>query len=220
MNRQSSNASETHSHAVMRSGQAAEPKRTSAAGRAAKRRRARKRAVRREVWQWLLTIALTAVLALGIRTFVFELVRVEGPSMEPTLQSGDMLLVTKFDYILSSPQRGDVVVCRYPDRGDTNFVKRIVGLPGDTVQIKDGYLYVNGVKYTEKFLSARMTRDYGPYTVPEGHYFVMGDNRNNSNDSRNSQVGAITRDMIIGHVTGVIWHQIPSTLDDWGLKTD
>ena len=204
MNRQSSNASETHSHAVMRCGQAAEPKRTSAAGRAAKRRRARKRAVRREVWQWLLTIALTAVLALGIRTFVFELVRVEGPSMEPTLQSGDMLLVTKFDYILSSPQRGDVVVCRYPNR-DGTFIKRIVGLPGDTVMIKSGRTYVNDELLEESFVSYPADTDYGPVLVGDGQYLVMGDNRAVSHDSRADDVGTLRLDYIIGRARSVVY---------------
>ena len=204
MNRQSSNTSETHSHAVMRGGQVAEPKRTSTAGRAAKRRRARKRAVRREVWQWLLTIALTAVLALGIRTFVFELVRVEGPSMEPTLQSGDMLLVTKFDYILSSPQRGDVVVCRYPNR-DGTFIKRIVGLPGDTVMIKSGRTYVNDELLEESFVSYPADTDYGPVLVGDGQYLVMGDNRAVSHDSRADDVGTLRLDYIIGRARSVVY---------------
>ena len=204
MNRQSSNASETHSHAVMRSGQVAESKRTSAAGRAAKRRRARKRAVRREVWQWLLTIALTAVLALGIRTFVFELVRVEGPSMEPTLQSGDMLLVTKFDYIFTSPQRGDVVVCRYPNR-DGTFIKRIVGLPGDTVMIKSGRTYVNDELLEESFVSYPADTDYGPVLVGDGQYLVMGDNRAVSHDSRADDVGTLRLDYIIGRARSVVY---------------
>ncbi len=204
MNRQSSNASGTHFHAVMRGGQVAEPKRTSTAGRAAKRRRARKRAVRREVWQWLLTIALTAVLALGIRTFVFELVRVEGPSMEPTLQSGDMLLVTKFDYILSSPQRGDVVVCRYPNR-DGTFIKRIVGLPGDTVMIKSGRTYVNDELLEESFVSYPADTDYGPVLVGDGQYLVMGDNRAVSHDSRADDVGTLRLDYIIGRARSVVY---------------
>ena len=84
----------------------------------ARRRRARKRAVRREIASWILTLVLAAVLALGVRAYVFEIVRVEGPSMEPTLQSGEMLCVTKFDYIFSAPARGDVVVCRYPAESD------------------------------------------------------------------------------------------------------
>ena len=102
------------------------------------------------------------------------------------------------DILGGEPERFDVVVCRYPDRGSTNFVKRVVGLPGDTVQISGGYLYVNGVKYTEKFLSARMYSDYGPYIVPEGHYFLMGDNRNRSSDSRDERLGAVDKRLIIG----------------------
>ena len=122
------------------------------------------------------------------------------------------------------PERFDVVVCNYPDRVNEktgarlNFVKRVVGLPGDTVAIRGGYLYVNGEKVDEKFLHERMDTDYGPYTVPEGRYLLMGDNRNNSNDSRNPKVGPVTRDMIVGKVEGVIWHNVPSTLEDWGEK--
>ena len=95
----------------------------------------------------------------------------------------------------------------YPGRGDTNFVKRVVGLPGDTIEIRDGYLYVNGDRYEEPYVddeyrSGRLNT-FGPYTVPEGEYFVMGDHRNNSNDSRSQ--GAISRDMIIGHVRTVLY---------------
>ena len=80
-----------------------------------------------------------------------------------------------------------------------------MGLPGDTVQISGGYLYVNGVKYTEKFLSARMYSDYGPYIVPEGHYFLMGDNRNNSHDSRAEDVNAIPIENVLGKARCRIW---------------
>jgi len=106
-----------------------------------------------------------------------------------------------------NPQRFDVVICRYPGRGDTNFVKRVVGLPGDTVEILDGYLYINGDKQDEPYISDeyRVGRlnTFGPYTVPEGAYFVLGDHRNNSNDSRSQ--GAISRNMIIGHVRTVLY---------------
>ena len=106
-----------------------------------------------------------------------------------------------------NPQRFDVVICRYPGRGDTNFVKRVVGLPGDQVEIRNGYLYINNEIYEEPYIqdsyrSGRLN-DYGPYTVPEDHYFVLGDHRNNSNDSRSQ--GAIPRDMIIGHVRSVLY---------------
>ena len=183
----------------------------------------------REVLEWILTLAAAIAIALPIRCFAFELVRVDGASMDRTLADGEIMLVSQFDYAAAwlclpwqdagakenavrittggNPERFDVVICRYPGRGDTNFVKRVVGLPGDTVELRDGYLYVNGVRYEEPYiLDAYRTaggRDFGPCTVPEGEYFVMGDHRNNSNDSRAQ--GTITRDMIIGHVRSVLW---------------
>ena len=100
-----------------------------------------------------------------------------------------------------------MVVCRYPGRGDTNFVKRVVGLPGDTVEVREGYLYVNGEKYGEPYIKDEYRtgrlNNFGPYEVPEGEYFVMGDHRNNSNDSR--MQGSLPRDMIIGHVRTVLY---------------
>ena len=151
--------------------------------------------------------------------------------MNGTLSNGEIMFVNKLDYASTwftlpwqderskestarvttggNPERFDVVICRYPGRGDTNFVKRVVGLPGDTVELRDGYLYVNGQRYEEPYIrdeyrtSGSRGLDYGPCTVPEGEYFVMGDHRNNSNDSRYQ--GTLTRDMIIGHVRCVLF---------------
>ncbi len=199
-----------------------------------------KKPFKQELCEWGSTLVVAFIIAVLARTFVFEPVRVDGDSMYPTLHHNEFMYVSKLDYGTSfigipftnigkyvtvggEPELFDVVVCNYPDRLDAkgvrlNFVKRVVGLPGDTVEIKGGYLYVNGVRYEEKFLHERMDRDFGPYVVEEGHYFLMGDNRNNSNDSRNAKVGPVTRDMIVGKVEGIIWHSTPSTLEDWGLK--
>ncbi len=199
-----------------------------------------KKPIQQELIEWGGTLLAALILATLVRTFIFEPVRVDGDSMYPTLHHGEFMYVSKLDYGTSfvgipftgigtyvtvggEPERFDVVVCNYPDRLDKNgarlnFVKRVVGLPGDTVEIRSGYLYVNGVKYEEKFLHERMDHNFGPYTVPEGMYFLMGDNRNNSNDSRNAKVGAVTRDMIVGKVEGVLWHTIHSTLEDAGMK--
>ena len=190
-----------------------------------------KKPAKQNAIEWIATILGAVLLVLVLKGFVGDMVIVDGNSMYPTLHHGEVMIVSKLHYgttylfnqpltLGGEPSRFDVVVCRYPDRGNTNFVKRVVGLPGDTVQISGGYLYVNGVKYTEKYLSARMYSDYGPYVVPEGQYFLMGDNRNNSNDSRSSHVGAVPRNMIIGKVEAILWHQVPSTLEDWGLKVD
>ncbi|MBQ8554989.1 MAG: signal peptidase I [Clostridia bacterium] len=188
-----------------------------------------KKTLKRELLEWVAALAAAVLITFVIRTFIFEPVRVDGDSMYPTLHHGEIMYVSKTSYGTSNifgkyvtlggnPERFDVVVCRYPDRGSTNFVKRVVGLPGDTIEIKGGYLYVNGELIPEKFLHERMNYDYGPYTVPEGNYFLMGDNRNNSNDSRSSRVGPVPRDMIVGHVEAVIWHDIPSTLEDANMK--
>ena len=183
----------------------------------------------REVLEWILAIAAALVICLPVRAFGFELMRVEGSSMEGTLSDGEIMFVSKFDYASSwlalpwqddetkesaprlvtggAPERFDVVACRYPGRGGTVFVKRVVGLPGDVVELKNGYLYVNREKYDEPYVKdeyrAGGLNDFGPVTVPEGRFFVLGDHRNNSNDSR--YVGAISRDMILGHARAVVF---------------
>lgn len=162
-----------------------------------------KKTPKQELLEWIVTIAAALAIAFVIRTFLFEPVRVEGGSMSNTLLDGEIMFVTKPEYLSGDPERFDVVICHYPDRGNTNFVKRVVGLPGDTVEIKDGYLYVNDVKYEEDYLTFRPNYTMSAYTVPEGEYFVLGDNRSNSNDSH--IIGPITRNMIIGHVRQVIW---------------
>ena len=189
----------------------------------------KKKTPAREILEWALTIAAALVIALPIRAFGFELMRVDGGSMESTLADGEIMFVSKFDYASSwlalpweddraresaprlvtggAPERFDVVACRYPGRGGTVFVKRVVGLPGDVVELRRGYLYVNGEKYDEPYVEdeyrlGRMN-EFGPFTVPDGGYFVLGDHRNSSNDSR--YVGALSRDMILGHVRTVVF---------------
>ena len=193
------------------------------------KKQVKKKSVAREILEWVLTIVAAIAIALPIRAFAFEMVRVNGESMNSTLANGEIMFVTKFDYASTwlsfpwqdneakekaarittggNPQRFDVVVCRYPGRGDTNFVKRVVGLPGDTVEVRAGYLYVNGEKYDEPYIKDEYRKgslnNFGPYEVPEGEYFVMGDHRNNSNDSR--MQGSLPRNMIIGHVRTVLY---------------
>lgn len=169
---------------------------------------------------WICTILLALIIAVAVRGFICEPVSVDGSSMWPTLFHQEIMLVNKWDYLWGSdPERFDVVICHYPGRGSTNFVKRVVGLPGDTVAIENGILYVNGEPYEEPYLLHR-SASFGPITVPEGCYFVMGDNRTNSNDSRNLlDVGAISRDMILGKVTHVVYpfdhfRAIPNGLED------
>ena len=163
----------------------------------------KKKTPKQEVIEWILTLGAALVIALLVRQFIFEPVRVDGHSMDDTLANGEVMFVTKFDYQFGGePERFDVVICHYPGRGSTNFVKRVVGLPGDVVQVSGGYLYVNGEKYAEEYLTHRPDYEFGPYQVPEGQYFVLGDNRSNSNDSH--LIGPIDRSMIKGKVRQVI----------------
>ena len=161
-----------------------------------------KKSWKKELLEWVVTLAAAVVIALVVRTLLFEPVRVDGNSMANTLVNGEVMFVTKPEYLLGEPERFDVIICRYPNRGNTNFVKRIVGLPGDVVEMNEGYLYVNGEKYEEEYLDHRADYNMKPYTVPEGMYFVLGDNRSNSNDSH--LIGPIKREMIVGHVRHVI----------------
>ena len=157
-----------------------------------------------EIISWILTIATAVVLALVIRTFLFEIYGVDGRSMTNTLQNHEKLFCTKLDYLTGEPERGDVVICHYPGRGNQAFVKRLVGLPGDTVEMKDRHLYVNGVQIADPVnMGTAPNYSMDKFTLDEDEYFVLGDNRGNSNDSHS--IGPIPRSMIIAHVRTVIW---------------
>ena len=273
----------------------------------AKQKKKEKKPLGQEILSWILTILAAVAAALVIRTVIFEPVRVDGSSMNDTLADGEIMFVTKFDYsstwlslpwqsdevkeqatrftLGGNPERFDVVICRYPGRGDLNFVKRVIGLPGDTLELNNGILFVNGEQYPETYvnddyrtgslntfdaftvpgkgdtLAIRETENgYGlflndaewnfrgmrngitvldeegkamevtanggitydgttvtsgnaeemltglakkTFTVQDDYFFVMGDHRNNSNDSRSQ--GPITRNMIVGHVRTVLF---------------
>ena len=165
-----------------------------------------KKSLGREIMEWIVTIAVAVVLAFIVRTFIFEPVRVDGSSMLNTLTDRDYMIATKFDYLLGNPQRFDIVICNYPNTDDGMYrVKRVIGLPGETVLLRDGKLYVNDEELAQDFDMGSPTENFGPYTVPENCYFVLGDNRSNSKDSRYALVGALDRSMIKGHVRAVVF---------------
>ena len=167
--------------------------------------------VKKEILSWILTLGAAVVIALVIRTFLFEPVRVDGHSMDDTLANGEIMFVTKPEYLVGEPQHGDVVICHYPGRGNTNFVKRVIGVPGDTLMFVDNVLLRNGEVVEEDYLTPSRNRNgfsMRPITLGENEYFVCGDNRDNSHDCRNLTNGipeAITRDMIVGHVRYVVY---------------
>jgi len=167
--------------------------------------------VKKEIISWVLTLGAAAIAALVIRTFLFEPIRVDGQSMCDTLQDGEIMLVTKPEYLLGDPEFGDVVICKYPGRTE-NFVKRVMGVPGDEIAILFNIVFRNGEPLEEPYLTPERNDNgfsMAPFTLGEGEYFVMGDNRDNSHDSRNyynyQTPAALTRDMIIGHVRCVLF---------------
>ncbi|KAA6453035.1 signal peptidase I [Bacillus swezeyi] len=158
------------------------------------------------LFEWVKAIVIAVALALLIRAFLFEPYLVEGTSMDPTLHDGERLFVYKTVKYIGEFKRGDIVIID-GDEKNVHYVKRLIGLPGDTVQMKDDTLYINGKKVSEPYLKAnkkeaeavgvKLTGDFGPVNVPKGKYFVMGDNRQRSMDSRNG-LGLIDKKRVAG----------------------
>jgi signal peptidase I len=169
-----------------------------------------------ELLAWFRTLVSAAVYATLIVTFGFQVARVEGQSMAPTLEDQDRLIVNKFAYRLHDPEVGDIVMLLYPEDPRKSFVKRVMGGPGDTIRIVDGRVFRNDVLQPDDYIpdEFRSHDQYGPQTVPAGYYFVMGDHRNNSSDSRTW--GQVPQKYIIGKVQ-VRWWPLDQArvFDDW-----
>lgn len=159
------------------------------------------------VREYLETLIGAVVLAFLIMTFVARTFTVEGPSMRPTLEDGQRLLVDRLTYRFREPQRGEIIVFRYPANPSQHFIKRIIGVPGDEIYITRGTVFVNGEPLDEPYINGRMLtfRTYGPIIVEPDSYFVLGDNRNNSEDSRDPRVGLVPRENIVGRALWRYW---------------
>ena len=175
--------------------------------------------------EYIEAIILAVVIALFIRTFVIQAYKIPSGSMKPTLLIGDHILVSKFNYGIKlpflrttlipvgAPQRGDIVVFIYPEDRSKDFIKRLIGVPGDTIEIRNKKIFINGLPYSDKhgvyvdnFIipGAVQPRDnFGPVTVPEGSLFVMGDNRDESYDSR--FWGFVSNKDVLGKALIIYW---------------
>jgi signal peptidase I len=158
-----------------------------------------------EAWEWIKSLVVALVLALLIRQFAFAIFMVEGQSMEHTLHDKERLVVNKIVYRLHTPEYGDVVVFKYPADPSKDFIKRVIGKPGDTIEIRDYKVFRNGEELDEPYIAEPTTPNNQTYKVPEGTVFVMGDNRNYSKDSRDVSVGYVKFDEIIGRAEFVWW---------------
>lgn len=158
---------------------------------------------------------IVAATVIFFMMYVASFVTVSGDSMYPTLEDNQMLVLNKFKYSFSEPERFDIVAVEF---GVPNYlIKRIVGLPGEIVEYKDNTLYVNGETIEEDFIFGEITNDFsleeiGEIVIPEDMYFVVGDNRDFSTDSRDSQIGLISKDDILGTTNIVVW-----PIKSWGI---
>lgn len=169
----------------------------------------------KELLSMLIYIGVVLGVTFLIITFVGQRTHVSGESMKNTLDHGDQLIVDKITYRFQDPERFDIIVFPFHYKENTYYIKRIIGLPGETVQIADGTIYINGQVLEESY-GREVMQDPGiaaePITLGEDEYFVLGDNRNQSSDSRDPSVGLIHRDEIIGRAWLRIW-----PLDSFGI---
>ncbi|MDR6124200.1 signal peptidase I [Bacillus sp. SLBN-46] len=169
-----------------------------------------------ELWEWTKALLIAVALAAVIRYFLFAPIVVDGLSMMPTLKDQDRMIVNKFSYDMGEPKRFDIIVFHAPEKKD--YIKRVIGLPGDTIEYKNDTLYVNGKAYKEPYLDEykKQVQDgpltdsftleetpVGQKTVPKGELFVMGDNRRFSKDSRH--IGSVPLSKVIGKTSIVYW---------------
>jgi signal peptidase I len=156
---------------------------------------------------WIRDLMLAVLIAVLVILFLYRPVKVEGTSMMPSLYDQERLFINQFSYKfgLGDIKRGDTVVFWYPEDTTKSYIKRVIGLPGDKVGIIDGYVFINGKKLTEKYVPLRYRddRDWGPKVVPQDEYFVLGDDRIASNDSR--AWGFVPRNYIYGKAVFVFW---------------
>lgn len=162
----------------------------------------KKKQARKEAWAWVRELALVVLIVLVIKNFLFAIVTVSGDSMLETLKNGDRMYVSLLTPRVFGYERGDVVTCYFPGRTD-QCVKRIVGLPGEQVEVRAGEVFVNGEALDEAYLDHTAGYDYPAITLAEDEYFVLGDNRPVSHDSHSSDVGPVTG--LVGKVRLIIW---------------
>ena len=157
-----------------------------------------KNKVIKEIISWVIVL----LIAIGLATFINKVIimKVEVPtgSMEKTIMIGDRVMTYRQAYLFSDPKRGDIIVFPFPDDEKVDFIKRIIGLPGETIEGKKGYVYINGKKLVEKYVTSLLDEDFGPYTVPKDSYFMMGDNRSISDDARYWNNKFVKRSKIMG----------------------
>lgn len=159
-----------------------------------------KNSIWKELWEYIKMIIFVIVVVLIVNNVLLINARVPSESMEKTIMTGDRFFGNRLAYLFNDPERFDIVVFKYPDDESQLFVKRVIGLPGETVEIREGKVYINGsdTPLDDSFTPETPMGNYGPYVVPEDSYFMLGDNRNHSGDSRFWKQPYVEKDKIVG----------------------
>ena len=159
------------------------------------------------VWDYLKTFLIIFCVVFALNKLVYINAVIPSESMQNTIMKGDRIIGNRLAYIKDDPKRYDIIIFKYPDDPSKIFIKRVIGLPGETVTVKDGKVYIDNSKQPlpDNYCAEKMTGDFGPYEVPEDSYFVMGDNRNNSLDSRYWENTYVTKDAILAKAGFRYW---------------
>ena len=161
--------------------------------------------VLKEVIDWVAVIVCAVIISFIINTFVIVNATVPTSSMENTIMAGDRVIGSRLYYLRHEPERGDIIVFDYPDDPNILYIKRVIGVPGDHIEISGGVVYINGEPSDEPYLNVVTEGEWGPYDVPADSYFMLGDNRNDSADSRYWHNTFLTRDGIVGKAIFKYW---------------
>ena len=160
----------------------------------------KKKSLWKELWEYVKMILFVVIVVLVVDNFLLINAVIPSESMENTIMTGDRIFGNRLAYLFDDPERFDIVIFKYPDDESQRFIKRVIGLPGETVEIREGKVYINGsdTPLDDSFTPETPVGHFGPYTVPEGCYFMLGDNRNNSRDSRMWDNPYVKKEKILG----------------------
>lgn len=159
----------------------------------------------REAAEWILVLAAAAAISFLVNCFIIVNATVPSSSMETTIMTNDRVIGNRLAYLNKSPQRGDIVIFKFPDNPKILYIKRVIGMPGETLEVKNGEVLINGEVMDEPYLNVVTEGDFGPYQIPDGAYFMMGDNRNDSADSRYWKNTFLYRDGIVAKAVFRYW---------------
>lgn len=160
----------------------------------------KKKSLWKELWEYVKMILFVVIVVLVVDNFLLINAVIPSESMENTIMTGNRIFGNRLAYLFDDPERFDIVIFKYPDDESQRFIKRVIGLPGETVEIREGKVYINGsdTPLDDSFTPETPVGNFGPYTVPEGCYFMLGDNRNNSRDSRMWDNPYVKKEKILG----------------------